>query len=339
MWDDTLIIVTADHGEMLGDHGLREKLGYWEQSYAIPCIVRDPSHAGDARHRRRAVHRERRRDADDLRRDRRARAGAVRRLPADAVPRRRARRRGGATPPTGSSTGAATSSATSPASGRGTARSNASNLATLRTDTPRLRPVRQRRLAVLRPRRRPHMAHDHDRPGGRAAARPADADVARPAHRSAARRHAVRGRRHRPLAADAGRLVVTEQPAEIACSSHRLSRSTAAVLHAGMEPGRQAQRRSVHRAVGAVPVRRHRQRRRCSSPPAGCRPAHGLGAASRACSTSRTRSPRMGVRARRLLARLSARPRRRRAARRDRRASCCSATTSSCCRSWRSSSS
>jgi arylsulfatase A-like enzyme len=43
-WDDTLIVVTADHGEMLGDHGLREKLGYWEQSYFIPCIVRDPSH-------------------------------------------------------------------------------------------------------------------------------------------------------------------------------------------------------------------------------------------------------------------------------------------------------
>ncbi len=43
-WDNTIIIVTADHGEMLGDHGLKEKLGYWEQSYAIPCIVRDPRH-------------------------------------------------------------------------------------------------------------------------------------------------------------------------------------------------------------------------------------------------------------------------------------------------------
>ncbi len=41
-WDDTVIIVTADHGEMLGDHGLRQKLGYWEESYFIPCIVRDP---------------------------------------------------------------------------------------------------------------------------------------------------------------------------------------------------------------------------------------------------------------------------------------------------------
>jgi arylsulfatase A-like enzyme len=42
-WDDTVIVITSDHGEMLGDHGLKEKLGYWEQSYAIPCIVRDPS--------------------------------------------------------------------------------------------------------------------------------------------------------------------------------------------------------------------------------------------------------------------------------------------------------
>ncbi len=41
-WDDTLVVVTSDHGEMLGDHGLKEKVGYWEQSYAIPCIVRDP---------------------------------------------------------------------------------------------------------------------------------------------------------------------------------------------------------------------------------------------------------------------------------------------------------
>ena len=43
-WNDTLIVVTSDHGEMLGDHGLKQKLGYWEQSYAIPCIVRDPRH-------------------------------------------------------------------------------------------------------------------------------------------------------------------------------------------------------------------------------------------------------------------------------------------------------
>jgi arylsulfatase A-like enzyme len=37
-----MVVVTSDHGEMLGDHGLREKLGYWEQSYHIVGIVRDP---------------------------------------------------------------------------------------------------------------------------------------------------------------------------------------------------------------------------------------------------------------------------------------------------------
>lgn len=41
-WDDTFVVVTADHGEQLGDHGLIQKAGYFEQSYAIPCIVRDP---------------------------------------------------------------------------------------------------------------------------------------------------------------------------------------------------------------------------------------------------------------------------------------------------------
>ena len=42
-WDDTVVIVTADHAELLGDHGLREKVGYWETSQHIPCIIRDPS--------------------------------------------------------------------------------------------------------------------------------------------------------------------------------------------------------------------------------------------------------------------------------------------------------
>jgi arylsulfatase A-like enzyme len=41
-WPDTAVIVAADHGEQLGDHGLVEKLGYFEESYHVPCIVRDP---------------------------------------------------------------------------------------------------------------------------------------------------------------------------------------------------------------------------------------------------------------------------------------------------------
>jgi arylsulfatase A-like enzyme len=41
-WDDTFIVVTADHGEQLGDHGLIQKAGFFEQSFHIPCLVRDP---------------------------------------------------------------------------------------------------------------------------------------------------------------------------------------------------------------------------------------------------------------------------------------------------------
>ncbi len=41
-WDQTLIIFTSDHGEQLGDHWLMSKLGFYDQSYHIPLIVRDP---------------------------------------------------------------------------------------------------------------------------------------------------------------------------------------------------------------------------------------------------------------------------------------------------------
>lgn len=43
-WDDTIIVITADHGEQLGDHGLREKVGFFEQSYRIIGMVRSPAH-------------------------------------------------------------------------------------------------------------------------------------------------------------------------------------------------------------------------------------------------------------------------------------------------------
>lgn len=42
LWDDTFVLVTADHGDQLGDHGLIQKGGYFEESYHIPAIVRDP---------------------------------------------------------------------------------------------------------------------------------------------------------------------------------------------------------------------------------------------------------------------------------------------------------
>ena len=42
-WDNTIIIITADHGEQLGDQGLQQKCGWFESSYHILGIVRDPS--------------------------------------------------------------------------------------------------------------------------------------------------------------------------------------------------------------------------------------------------------------------------------------------------------
>jgi arylsulfatase A-like enzyme len=44
----TLVILTSDHGEQLGDHHLLAKRGYFPQSYHIPCIVMDPRPAADA---------------------------------------------------------------------------------------------------------------------------------------------------------------------------------------------------------------------------------------------------------------------------------------------------
>ena len=50
LWQNTLIVLTADHGEQLGDHWLWDKLGWFDQSYHIPLIVRDPrSEADDCR--------------------------------------------------------------------------------------------------------------------------------------------------------------------------------------------------------------------------------------------------------------------------------------------------
>jgi arylsulfatase A-like enzyme len=43
----TLVIFTCDHGEMLGDHYMWGKEGYFDQAYRIPLIVRDPRRAAD----------------------------------------------------------------------------------------------------------------------------------------------------------------------------------------------------------------------------------------------------------------------------------------------------
>jgi arylsulfatase A-like enzyme len=50
--DSTLVVLTSDHGEMGGDHWLFEKLGYWDESFHVPLIIRDPdSGAGATRGR------------------------------------------------------------------------------------------------------------------------------------------------------------------------------------------------------------------------------------------------------------------------------------------------
>ena len=46
--DNTLVVVTSDHGEMGGDHWLLEKLGFWDESYHVPLIVVDPRAGADA---------------------------------------------------------------------------------------------------------------------------------------------------------------------------------------------------------------------------------------------------------------------------------------------------
>ncbi len=42
-YDDTLIIFTSDHGDHLGDHWMFSKNSYFEHSFHIPLIVRNPT--------------------------------------------------------------------------------------------------------------------------------------------------------------------------------------------------------------------------------------------------------------------------------------------------------
>lgn len=41
-WNDTLIVFTSDHAEMMGDHHTLGKGGFYDQSQHIPLIIRDP---------------------------------------------------------------------------------------------------------------------------------------------------------------------------------------------------------------------------------------------------------------------------------------------------------
>ncbi len=48
LWDDTLVIFTSDHGEQLGDHHLLGKIGFHDESFRIPLVIRDPDAAEQA---------------------------------------------------------------------------------------------------------------------------------------------------------------------------------------------------------------------------------------------------------------------------------------------------
>jgi len=44
-WENTVVVITADHGEQLFDHWLLGKTGYFDQSAHIPLIIRLPQYA------------------------------------------------------------------------------------------------------------------------------------------------------------------------------------------------------------------------------------------------------------------------------------------------------
>ena len=44
-WENTIVVITADHAEQMGDRGFIGKLGFYPESFHIPGIVRDPRFA------------------------------------------------------------------------------------------------------------------------------------------------------------------------------------------------------------------------------------------------------------------------------------------------------
>jgi arylsulfatase A-like enzyme len=41
--ENTMVVLTSDHGEQLGDHWLLEKLGFFDESYHVPLVIRWPA--------------------------------------------------------------------------------------------------------------------------------------------------------------------------------------------------------------------------------------------------------------------------------------------------------
>lgn len=48
IYDRTIIVLTSDHGDMLGDHWLWAAEGFYDQAFHIPLIIRDPSDRANA---------------------------------------------------------------------------------------------------------------------------------------------------------------------------------------------------------------------------------------------------------------------------------------------------
>jgi arylsulfatase A-like enzyme len=48
-WDDALVILTADHGEMMGAHGALTKGRFYEESARVPLFIRWPGHVKPGR--------------------------------------------------------------------------------------------------------------------------------------------------------------------------------------------------------------------------------------------------------------------------------------------------
>ena len=193
-------------------------------------------------------------DADDLRRDGRRRPGAVRRLSPHAVPARR----GAAAVADGGALGVRLARPGDRqrrrTSGRGTARSSGVTSPCFATTSYAYVQFGNGSWLCFDLAADPTWRTEDDRPGRRAAARAGDADVAVPARRPHARRPGARataaaaGRRCRPAGVrrlSAGRRARRHRP-----------RADLGRPARGVEPRRQAQRRSVPRAVGTVLRRR-----------------------------------------------------------------------------------
>jgi choline-sulfatase len=53
--DETLIVYTSDHGDMVGAHGLLAKMNFFEESWHVPMIVSHPAYRGDRASRTRVL--------------------------------------------------------------------------------------------------------------------------------------------------------------------------------------------------------------------------------------------------------------------------------------------